>query len=124
MGCDEQSVLIGHSSGAAAGLKLAETHKLKALVLVAAYDNALGDPLEQASGYFDAPFDWSAIQKNCEVILQFAGDCDSLVPIDVQRHVAQQLAPKVVYHEVAGGDHFFSPPFDLLVSEVQTYIPL
>jgi predicted alpha/beta hydrolase family esterase len=109
--CDARSILVGHSSGAAAGLRWAELNKLHALVLVAAYDDDLGDEGEAASGYFDGPFDWVAIQRNCHHIVQFAGARDSLVPLPVQRRVAKALAPKVVYVELPRRDHFFSPPF-------------
>ncbi|KAF4745730.1 putative hydrolase rbbp9, partial [Perkinsus olseni] len=38
------------------------------IVLIAVYDDPLGDSMEAASGYFDGPFDWSAIQNNCGFI--------------------------------------------------------
>jgi len=81
MGADENSIIVGHSSGAAAALRLAEKHKLAGIVLVAAYDSDLGDENERTSGYFSRPFDWSAIKDNCGFIVQFAGSADSLVRI-------------------------------------------
>ena len=41
--CDETTVLVGHSSGAEAGLRLAEEVKLGGLVLVSACVTDLGD---------------------------------------------------------------------------------
>ncbi|KAJ3013657.1 UNVERIFIED_CONTAM: putative hydrolase rbbp9 [Siphonaria sp. JEL0065] len=119
MKCDADSVLVGHSSGAAAALRYAEEFKIKGLVLVAAYDDALGDDNEQASGYFDGPFNWEKIKENCEFIVQFAGKNDCLVPIDVQRRVRDALLPKVVYIEDPEGDHFFEPPFDELILQIK-----
>ncbi|KAJ3069889.1 putative hydrolase rbbp9 [Podochytrium sp. JEL0797] len=118
MGCDSESVLVGHSSGAAAALRFAEENKLRGLVLVAAYDDAMGDDCEQASGYFDGPFDWQKIQDNCGFIVQFAGAKDSLVPIAIQRRVSAALSPKVQYKEDPRGDHFFEPPFDELIAAI------
>ena len=125
------SVIVGHSSGACAALRVAESSKVKGIVLVAAYDDPLGDANEAASGYFDEPFDWSAIRNNCDFVVQFAGAQDQFLPIDVQRRVAQSLnltsclsASEVspenafVYFELPRGDHFFSPPFDDLVESV------
>jgi uncharacterized protein len=111
------SVVVGHSSGAAAALRLAEAHELAGLVLVAAYDSDLGDELERNSGYFSRPFDWAAIVKHCGFIVQFAGAEDSLVPIQVQRRVAEHITAAAAaaglppsqtrYIEVTGEDHFF-----------------
>lgn len=112
------TVIIGHSSGAAAALRVAEAMPLRGLVLVAAYDSDLGDAVERGSGYFNRPFDWARIVDHCGFIIQFAGSADSLVPIDCQRGVAEKLssaatrscAREVRYLEQEGGDHFFDGP--------------
>ena len=52
LGCDENTVLIGHSSGAEAVMRYAETNKIKGLVLVSACWTDLGDANERASGKF------------------------------------------------------------------------
>ncbi|KAK1798472.1 hypothetical protein P4O66_006770, partial [Electrophorus voltai] len=49
LGCDEQTVIVGHSSGAAAAMRYAETHKVFGIVLVGAYTSDLGDENERAS---------------------------------------------------------------------------
>jgi predicted alpha/beta hydrolase family esterase len=108
LGADERSVLVGHSSGAAAALRFAESHKLRGLVLLAAYDSDLGDEDERASGYFSRPFDWQRIAANCSFIVQFAGARDRLVPVSVQRRVSELLGPAVEYLEYPRGDHFFA----------------
>ena len=58
-GSNPESVVVGHSSGAVAALRLAERQKLKGIIVVAGYDSDLGDANERASGYFDRPFDWA-----------------------------------------------------------------
>jgi uncharacterized protein len=78
------------------------------LVLIAAYDDDLGDEGERDSGYFSRPFDWSAITRNAGFVVQFAGARDSLVPIAVQRRVAGALGPSADYREKERGDHFFA----------------
>ena len=50
LGCDESCVLVGHSSGAIAAMRVAERRKVKGIILVAAYDDDLGDEGERASG--------------------------------------------------------------------------
>uniref|UniRef100_A0A8B9WMC1 RB binding protein 9, serine hydrolase n=1 Tax=Bos mutus grunniens TaxID=30521 RepID=A0A8B9WMC1_BOSMU len=56
--CDEETIIIGHSSGAIAAMRYAETHRVYAIVLVAAYTSDLGDANERASGYFSRPWQW------------------------------------------------------------------
>jgi hypothetical protein len=107
---------------AAAALRVAESRKLRGLVLVAAYDDDLGDELERNSGYFSRPFDWAAIAANAGFILQFAGTHDGLVPIAVQRRVAAQLGPACDLREMPRRDHFFSPPFPELVAAVTEHL--
>ncbi|XP_077138936.1 serine hydrolase RBBP9 isoform X2 [Ranitomeya variabilis] len=48
--CDSKTILIGHSSGAAAAMRFAETHQVFAIILVAAYTSDLGDENERESG--------------------------------------------------------------------------
>jgi len=62
LGVDENTIIIGHSSGACAAVRFAETHKVAAIILVGAYTSDLGDSTEKASGYFDHPWQW---QKVC-----------------------------------------------------------
>src|SRR2546422_478500 len=59
---DEDSILIGHSSGAVAALRFAATHRLLGIILVGAYHTTLGDEKEKASHYFDEPWNWNQIK--------------------------------------------------------------
>lgn len=58
---DEQSVLIGHSSGAIAAMRFAETNRLLGSVIVGGYHTDLGLAAEKQSGYFNWPWKWDAI---------------------------------------------------------------
>ena len=67
MGADERTVVIGHSSGAVAALRLLETHKLHGAVLVSACHTDLGNENERASGYYPpsgGPWRYDAIMAN------------------------------------------------------------
>ena len=90
--------------------------------MVAGYDSDLGDETERKSGYFDGPFHWQAIQNNCEFIIQFASVDDCLLPIELQRAVATNLKPKVKYIEFQDRDHFYFPPFNELISEIESIV--
>jgi pimeloyl-ACP methyl ester carboxylesterase len=61
---DSETVLVGHSSGAIAAMRLAETHAILGSVLVGAYHTHLGMGTEKLSGYFDRPWQWDAIKRN------------------------------------------------------------
>jgi len=101
---DEDSILIGHSSGAVAALRYGETHRLEGIVLVSACHTDLGDKKEKASGYFDEPWQWDKIKKDVKWIVQFASKDDSFVPIDEARFIVEQLSPE--YHEYSDRGHF------------------
>ncbi len=119
-GKSRDTVVVGHSSGAVAAMRLAERTKLKGIILVATYDSDLGDANERASGYFSRPFDWQSIIENCEFVCAVGGTQDDLVDITIQRRVATEclgLAPGVLKKEwrELENNHFFSPPCPELV---------
>eukprot|EP00004_Rigifila_ramosa_P005964 TRINITY_DN16638_c0_g1_i1.p1 TRINITY_DN16638_c0_g1~~TRINITY_DN16638_c0_g1_i1.p1 ORF type:complete len:183 (-),score=31.71 TRINITY_DN16638_c0_g1_i1:74-622(-) len=104
LGLDHNTIVIGHSSGAACALRLMEEHQIAGCVLVAAYDSDLGDRIEAESGYFSRPFDYVAMRKHTPWILQFHGSNDHLVPLEAGRRVAQGLGVDLI--EVPGAGHF------------------
>jgi hypothetical protein len=121
LGASPECVVVGHSSGAVAALRLAERRRLRGIVVIAGYDSDLGDASERASGYFDRPFRWDDIKANCGFIACVGGARDSLVDIDIQRRVALEclgLEPGKTgaeWLELPNRDHFFTPPFPELV---------
>ncbi len=81
VGVDENTVLVGHSSGAEAIMRLAEENTVGLLVLVSACHTDLGDANERASGYYSRPWQWEKIKKNAKRgIVQWASKDDPLVP--------------------------------------------
>lgn len=103
---DEETILIGHSSGATAILSFLETHTCKAAILVGTYYTDLNDSLEKESGYFDKPWNWEAIKNNAEKIIIFAAENDPYIPIEEPRHIQKMLDAE--YHEYSEGGHFSS----------------
>jgi len=118
------TVVVGHSSGAAAAMRLAESHRVRGVVLVAAYTSDLGDPTERKSGYFSRPWNWARQRENCGFIVQFASTDDPFLPIEEQRAVRDGLAPKVEYLEFDGRSHFFDKPFPELLEVLQRELRL
>jgi predicted alpha/beta hydrolase family esterase len=117
---DENTILVGHSSGAIAALRYAETHRILGSVLVGAYHTDLGIENEKLSGYFDTPWQWEAIKKNQEWAVIFASQDDPWIPVAEARYLHQQLTCE--YHEYTNQGHFggdyFKPHFDELTQAI------
>jgi uncharacterized protein len=101
---DENTILIGHSSGATAIMKYLETHKAQGAILVGGSYTDLGDENEKASGYFDEPWQWEVIKKNAEWILVFASTDDPYIPIEEARVIKDKL--NATYFEYTDQGHF------------------
>lgn len=101
---DQKTVLVGHSSGAIAAMRFAETNQLLGSVLVGAYHTDLGLQTEKESGYFDRPWHWKSIIQNQDWIIQFASVNDPWIPIEEARFVHEKL--NTDYHEFLDQGHF------------------
>ena len=116
LAADETSVLVGHSSGAVAAMRLCETTRVAGLVLIAACHTDLGEPSETQAGYYPpsgGPWQWETIRANTAGnIAILHSDNDPFIPLDEPRHVAAQL--RVPLREVPGRSHFFSPAEEIV----------
>lgn len=104
LGADEDTILIGHSSGAVAAMRYAETHRILGSVLVGVCHTDLGDGSEAASGYYRAPWQWEQIRSNQQWIGIYQSSDDPLIPVAEARFVAAQL--RCSYFEFADRGHF------------------
>jgi len=104
LGADENTILVGHSSGAIAAMRFAEKNKILGSVLVGTYHTDIGDDNEKKSGYFNHPWNWQAIRNNQKWILQFNSTDDPWVPIEEARFVNKKLKTK--YFEFTDQGHF------------------
>lgn len=116
-GADENSILIGHSSGAIATMRFAEKHRIFGSVLVGAYYTDTGVENERLSGYFDDPWNWEAIRRNQNWIIQFASVDDPFFSVEEPRLVSREL--KTEYHEFTDRGHFFETEFPELIEAVR-----
>src|SRR5258708_4592650 len=106
LGADQNTILIGHSSGALAAMAYAQGHKILGSVLVAAAHTDLGMQTEKLSGYFDQPWQWQQIKQNQNWIIQFASTDDPFIPIAEAEFVHQKLETEYYRYENRG--HFSS----------------
>jgi predicted alpha/beta hydrolase family esterase len=118
--CDKDTILIGHSSGAAAAMRFAETNCVGGLVLVSAYVSDLGDETERKSGYFGRPWQWDKIQQNAGFIVQFGSSDDPFLPWPEQTVVADNL--KADFRQYSNRGHFMNSRFPELVETVLQYV--
>jgi len=104
LGADENTVIIGHSSGAVAAMRYAETHTIRGSVLVGACYTDLGEASERVSGYYDHRWDWDAIRAHQQFIHLYASPTDPYIPITEPRYIQKQLHAK--YYELPKRGHF------------------
>lgn len=104
LGADENTILIGHSSGAIAAMRFAEKNRVLGSVLVGAYYTDLGDESEEKSGYFNRPWNWKTIRDNQKWTIQFSSTDDPFIPIEEPRFIHQNL--DTYYHECTNQKHF------------------
>ena len=104
LGADEHTILIGHSSGAVAAMRYAETHRLLGSILVGVCHTDLGDAFEAASGYYERPWQWQRIRDNQQWIAVYSSTDDPHIPIAEPRFVAAQL--KCSHFEFNDRGHF------------------
>lgn len=107
LGCGEDTVIVGHSSGAAAAMRFAESQRVAGLVLVSAYTSDQGDALERRSGYFSRPWEWAKVRANVSgFILQFGSEDDPFLPWAEQQEVADRLQAEL--HRFEDRGHFMN----------------
>jgi predicted alpha/beta hydrolase family esterase len=104
LGADENTILIGHSSGAVAAMRYAESHRLLGSVLVGVCHTDLGDAGEAASGYYRDPWRWDQIRANQKWIVIYQSTDDFLIPVEEARFVAARL--RCSYFEFTDRGHF------------------
>ena len=104
LGAARDTVLIGHSSGAVAAMRYAETQPILGSVLVSVCHTDLGDADERASGYYRDPWRWQDIRAHQQWIGIFHSTDDPLIPVAEARFVAARLGAS--YFEHADRGHF------------------
>lgn len=102
---NEETLIVGHSSGAILALVLAENNRAKigAIVDVSVFhDNSLQwQPNDQL---FDVPLDWTAIRNGVNELLFIHSDNDPYVPLNQAQHVATVTDSEIIV--IPGEGHF------------------
>jgi len=120
--CDRKTIIVGHSSGAAAAMRYAEQWPVAGLVLVGAYSSDLDDETEQQSGYFSRPWEWDLIRRNSPFVIQFGSTDDPYLPWHEQKSVADALGADL--RQFSNRGHFTDNIFPELVMAVMEVLKL
>lgn len=112
--------MIGHSSGAIAAMRFAESNKILGSVLVGGYYTDLGIEEEKQAGYFNRPWDWEKIKSNQKWITQFNSTDDPWIPIEEARFIHEKL--NTDYFEYTDKGHFGGDYLKLEFPEIVDYI--
>ena len=103
---DDQTIIIGHSSGAVEALHLLQvlpkTTKIKAEILVSAFKDSLG--WDSLNGLFTEPYDFDEIKAHCQEFIFIHSDNDPYVPIEHAEFLATKTGGQLLRFE--GQGHF------------------
>lgn len=105
---DEQTLIIGHSSGAILGLIVAQesARLIGGLVAVSVFDDGPSPATkwEANDRVFDVSFDFEAVKAHTQKLLFVHSDNDPYVPLDQARRVADGCQAELVVWQ--GQGHF------------------
>lgn len=102
---NEETLIVGHSSGAILALVLAENNmeKIGAIVDVSVFhDNSL--QWQPNDLLFDVQFDWTAIREGVNELLFIHSDNDPYVPLNQAQYVSTNTSAEMIV--VPGEGHF------------------
>jgi predicted alpha/beta hydrolase family esterase len=122
---NRNSILVGHSLGAAFALRLLERAKkpIHAAFLVAGFAETLGNPKfdDINRSFIEPPFDWQEIRTNCNYFEILQSSNDPHVPFSAAQHLADNLEAGITVIQNAG--HFNSESgfrtFELLLEKIE-----
>eukprot|EP00455_Lapot_gusevi_P038281 TRINITY_DN4289_c0_g1_i8.p1 TRINITY_DN4289_c0_g1~~TRINITY_DN4289_c0_g1_i8.p1 ORF type:complete len:153 (+),score=17.46 TRINITY_DN4289_c0_g1_i8:834-1292(+) len=129
LGVDDRTILVGHSSGANAVLRLLEEASVFGAVMVSAgrtqeeIDHPIPFVDPEDIEYYSKPIDWEKIKSNARWILHLHSSTDEVVPFAESQIISAQLGSDVVDIREAG--HFVTGEFpctELVVQKIRDNI--
>jgi predicted alpha/beta hydrolase family esterase len=101
---DGETILIGHSLGAVAILRLLESfgdhEKIKAAILVCGFTNDLG--IEEINDFFKSGFDWEKIRNGAKKFVIINSDNDPYMKIEEGKILHEKLGGELIIEHNAG----------------------
>ncbi|XP_072032324.1 serine hydrolase RBBP9-like [Amphiura filiformis] len=102
--CDENTIILGHSSGAEAAMRYAEKYQVKGIIVVSPCVTDLGMANEAASGYYNHPWLWDQMKSNTKFITVIGSSDDPFIPWAEMQQVIDNLQPEC--HRFDDKGHF------------------
>ena len=103
---DNDTVIVGHSSGAVAALgllkKLPDEVKIDRVILIGSFNDNLG--WSNLDGLFEIPFDFETIKRRVNKFIFIHSDDDPYCPLDHAEYLSEQLDGKLII--LPGQKHF------------------
>ncbi len=103
---DDQTVIVGHSSGSLAALgilqALPKNIVVNQAILISSFKNDLGWP--NLSGLFETPLDFEAIKKHAKNFLFIHSDDDPYCPLEHAQYLSKKLNGEL--RVIPGQKHF------------------
>jgi len=115
--CNSECIVVGHSSGAEAIMRLLETDRVHGAVLVSACHTDLGMESERISGYYSRPWQWKLIANNADWIVQFHSDDDPFIPPSEAQFVAARIGSEYIERKQRG--HFMTKTLDDIMAVLE-----
>lgn len=88
---NENTIVVGHSSGGVATLRYLELHKLVGAILVSCNYTDLGFEDEREAGWYDAPWQWEQIKANAGWVVQLHGEDDPYFDTTEPKYIQSKL---------------------------------
>jgi predicted alpha/beta hydrolase family esterase len=103
---DNETIVVGHSTGAVAALLLAQTNKTSLEGVFAVATPRDNDHLkwEANDRFFDVPFDFKAIRANAGKLFFVHSDNDPYCPLEQTKDVCEQVGGELIV--IPGQGHF------------------
>lgn len=93
---DENTIVVGHSSGAVATLRYLETHRLAGAILIGCNYTDLGFEDEKEAGWYEAPWQWEKIKANAGWVVQIHGEDDPYFDTTEPKYIQSKLGSELI----------------------------
>lgn len=125
---NNQTIIIGHSSGAVEILALLQTlpepTRIKLAVLVGSFTEKLAEQPEwhdELIGLFEQPFDFAGLKRRADKLIFVHSDNDPYCPLDQAKFLAEHTGGQLV---VLPGKQHFSAELKPSITEVPEILDL
>lgn len=122
---NKDTIIVGHSLGAAFALKIIEKHPVAAAFFVApAWGKTDNEFTPVMHAVADQVFDWEKIKANCPSFTVLYSDNDPYLTLDHGKNLTKNLSAKEIF--ISGGGHLNASSnyfeFPALLTEIQNQL--